>query len=174
MNHLMIDLETMGNNSYSPILSIGAVYFDEKILGSGFYVNIDLEESLRRGFKVDAGTIKWWMNQSKEAKDALGVPKPIGLEDALQKFTSFIRSSTILWGNGANFDNVILKNAYRVTGLPWRLGHRSNRCFRTLFNIFPTLTELPKVTVKHHAFEDAKWQAEYMVRLCKEYNITLR
>ncbi len=28
MNHLMVDLETMGNGPYSPVISIGAVFFD--------------------------------------------------------------------------------------------------------------------------------------------------
>ncbi len=28
MNHLMVDLETMGNGPYAPVISIGAVFFD--------------------------------------------------------------------------------------------------------------------------------------------------
>ncbi|EAU0288818.1 3'-5' exoribonuclease, partial [Salmonella enterica] len=28
MNHLMVDLETMGNGPYAPVISIGAVFFN--------------------------------------------------------------------------------------------------------------------------------------------------
>ena len=28
MNHLMVDLETMGNGPYAPVISIGAVFFE--------------------------------------------------------------------------------------------------------------------------------------------------
>ncbi len=31
MNHLMVDLETMGNGPYAPVISIGAVFFDPNI-----------------------------------------------------------------------------------------------------------------------------------------------
>jgi exodeoxyribonuclease VIII len=40
--NIMLDLETMGNNSNSAIVAIGAVEFDENGLGSDFYTVIDL------------------------------------------------------------------------------------------------------------------------------------
>ena len=44
MKHIMIDLETMGNKSYSAIVSIGAVKFDIKTgeTGETFYRNVNL------------------------------------------------------------------------------------------------------------------------------------
>lgn len=49
MNHLMVDLETMGNGPYAPVISIGAVFFDLKTgeTGEDFSVNISLESSMR-------------------------------------------------------------------------------------------------------------------------------
>lgn len=44
MNHLMIDLETMGSGPYAPIISIGAVFFDPNTgaIGDDFQVNVSL------------------------------------------------------------------------------------------------------------------------------------
>ncbi|EAZ1146628.1 3'-5' exoribonuclease, partial [Salmonella enterica] len=49
MNHLMVDLETMGNGPYAPVISIGAVFFDPNTgeTGEDFSVNISLESSMR-------------------------------------------------------------------------------------------------------------------------------
>ncbi|MBK0004878.1 3'-5' exonuclease, partial [Erwinia sp. S38] len=45
MNHLMIDLETMGNKPNAAIVSIGAVFFepDSGEIGNTFYSNVQLE-----------------------------------------------------------------------------------------------------------------------------------
>ncbi|MEG1654826.1 MAG: 3'-5' exonuclease, partial [Hafnia sp.] len=56
MNHLMIDLETMGNGTYAPIISIGAVFFDTNSgeIGTDFQVNVSLESSMRFRARPDA------------------------------------------------------------------------------------------------------------------------
>ena len=48
MNHLMIDLETMGNKPTAPIVAIGAVFFDPKNgeLGAEFYVAVNLGSAM--------------------------------------------------------------------------------------------------------------------------------
>lgn len=48
MNNLMLDLETMGNTPNSPVISIGAVFFDPKTgdLGASTEINISLESSM--------------------------------------------------------------------------------------------------------------------------------
>ena len=69
-NDVMIDIETLGTDPGSVILSIGAVEFDLKTgkTGEEFYQWIDLESSSNKGFSVSAGTIKWWMMQNKKAR----------------------------------------------------------------------------------------------------------
>ncbi|HGX5953045.1 TPA: 3'-5' exoribonuclease [Escherichia coli] len=73
MNHLMVDLETMGNGPYAPVISIGAVFFDPNTgeTGEEFSVNISLESSMRYRARPDASTILWWMEQSEEARKSL-------------------------------------------------------------------------------------------------------
>lgn len=73
MNHLMVDLETMGNGPYAPVISIGAVFFDPNTgeTGEEFSVNISLESSMRYLARPDASTILWWLEQSEEARKSL-------------------------------------------------------------------------------------------------------
>lgn len=61
----MLDLETMANTPNSPVISIGAVFFDHKTgnLGTSTEINISLESSMH-----DASTIMWWMKQSNDAQ----------------------------------------------------------------------------------------------------------
>lgn len=70
MNHLMIDLETMGNKPSAPIVSIGAVIFDPSTgeFGPDFYRVVSLKSSVDGGAVPDADTIMWWMQQSEEAR----------------------------------------------------------------------------------------------------------
>ncbi len=68
-----LDLETMGNGPYAPVISIGAVFFDPNTgeTGEEFSVNISLESSMRYRARPDASTILWWMEQSEEARKSL-------------------------------------------------------------------------------------------------------
>ncbi|ENE0544476.1 3'-5' exoribonuclease, partial [Escherichia coli] len=123
--HLMIDLETMGKNPDAPIISIGAIFFDPQTgdMGPEFSKTIDLETA---GGVIDRDTIKWWLKQSREAQSAI-MTDEIPLDDALLQLREFIDENSgeffvHVWGNGANFDNTILRRSYERQGIPcpWR------------------------------------------------------
>lgn len=59
VNHLMIDLETMGNKPTAPIVAIGAVFFDPKSseLDAEFYVAVNLASAMDQGATPDGDTI---------------------------------------------------------------------------------------------------------------------
>ncbi|EIP5533378.1 3'-5' exoribonuclease, partial [Escherichia coli] len=114
-DHLMIDLETMGKNPDAPIISIGAIFFDPQTgdMGPEFSKTIDLETA---GGVIDRDTIKWWLKQSREAQSAI-MTDEIPLDDALLQLREFIDENSgeffvQVWGNGANFDNTILRRSY--------------------------------------------------------------
>ncbi|HHL4590801.1 TPA: 3'-5' exoribonuclease, partial [Escherichia coli] len=114
-HHLMIDLETMGKNPDAPIISIGAIFFDPQTgdMGPEFSKTIDLETA---GGVIDRDTIKWWLKQSREAQSAI-MTDEIPLDDALLQLREFIDENSgeffvQVWGNGANFDNTILRRSY--------------------------------------------------------------
>lgn len=73
MNHLMIDLETMGNKPAAPIVAIGAVFFEPESgeMGAELYVAVDLSSAMDQGAKPDGDTILWWLKQSAEARAAI-------------------------------------------------------------------------------------------------------
>ncbi|ACI39344.1 exonuclease family protein [Escherichia coli O157:H7 str. EC4115] len=122
-DHLMIDLETMGKNPDAPIISIGAIFFDPQTgdMGPEFSKTIDLETA---GGVIDRDTIKWWLKQSREAQSAI-MTDEIPLDDALLQLREFIDENSgeffvQVWGNGANFDNTILRRSYERQGSPAR------------------------------------------------------
>ncbi|EPC9023087.1 TPA: 3'-5' exoribonuclease, partial [Escherichia coli] len=117
--HLMIDLETMGKNPDAPIISIGAIFFDPQTgdMGPEFSKTIDLDTA---GGVIDRDTMKWWLKQSREAQSAI-MTDEIPLDDALLQLREFIDENSgeffvHVWGNGANFDNTILRRSYERQG----------------------------------------------------------
>ncbi|EKL0158093.1 3'-5' exoribonuclease, partial [Escherichia coli] len=112
--HLMIDIETMGKNPNAAIISIGAIFFDPQTgdMGPEFSKTIDLDTA---GGVIDRDVIKWWLKQSREAQSAI-LTDEIPLDDALLQLREFIAENSgeffvQVWGNGANFDNVILRRS---------------------------------------------------------------
>ena len=100
--HVMVDLETMGTDSKSAVVSIGAVKFTSKIVDE-FYINIDLKSSAAKGMFIDPGTIIWWMKQSDEARKALRA-NTTEVDRALMQFSLWFGESKYIWGNGSAFD----------------------------------------------------------------------
>ena len=176
MINVMVDLETMGTSATAPIISIGAVFFDEDGLGKEFYAAVSLEDSVKRGGVIDPSTVIWWMQQEESLLGQFVAEQKLGgavkLPTALERFTEFVTSECSdrelrVWGNGASFDNVILRNAFEVCGLiePWRFWN--DRCFRTIKSLFGNVPyKQPKVA--HNALSDAVAQAEHMVMLTKK------
>ena len=156
--HVMVDIETLSTQPNAAILSIGAVKFDvQRGIIEKFYTGISLESCMDRGMVVDADTIKWWMSQSEETRSVFN--GTTNVTAALMMFREFLpKENFFLWGNGANFDPVILGSAYASCGMyvPWNF--RNVRCYRTLLSLFPDTPKQPLI-LKHNAIDDAVVQA---------------
>jgi hypothetical protein len=174
MKNIMLDLETLGQNSFAPIFAIGAVYFDNNGLGDTFYKKIDLKSSFKY-CTPDASTLLWWLRQGEEARaEFKDNNKEDNLNFVLDEFTSFIKFGSNIWGNGSDFDNVILANSYRALDkeVPWI--YPNNRCFRTLKNLYPSIKlEYQSDKTQHIAIDDAIYQALWTVEICKQKRIDL-
>lgn len=174
MKNIMLDLETLSTSSNAAILSIGAVEFDDELgITNEFYQTIDLNSMMSKGFDVDSNTIKWWLKQSDYARESL-LKNNIPIAEALSKFKTWLGKDNLrMWGNGSDFDNVILENAFKKFKVesPWP--YWSNRCFRTIKYSFPSLekAESKKEKVKHNSLDDAKSQANYLIYLCDTYKL---
>ncbi|MEF9775406.1 3'-5' exonuclease, partial [Escherichia coli] len=169
-HHLMIDLETMGKNPDAPIISIGAIFFDPQTgdMGPEFSKTIDLETA---GGVIDRDTIKWWLKQSREAQSAI-MTDEIPLDDALLQLREFIDENSgeffvQVWGNGANFDNTILRRSYERQGIPCPWRYYNDRDVRTIVELgkaidFDARTAIPFEGERHNALDDARYQAKYV------------
>ena len=96
------------------------------------------------------------------ARRALLASDFVDLPTALEGLAMWIGESPLpVWGNGATFDNVILRNAYQKTGLdcPWPFWQ--DRCYRTLKNLAPDI-DRPELGTLHQALNDATVQAQHM------------
>jgi exodeoxyribonuclease VIII len=162
----MVDLETMGKGSTAAIIAIGAVKFNGKGLGEEFYAIVDLESSVKNGMVIEPDTVMWWMKQSDAARGEFAKGTE-SLFTALQGFSKFVgdHKTAKVWGNGASFDNVILDNAYQLNNLdtPWRF--YNNMCYRTIKNLLGQSIEIERTGEHHNALDDAKSQAEHLVRM---------
>lgn len=175
---IMLDLETLGTKPGCTVLSIGAVAFNENGLGRELYVTVNRLSCDKVGLIEDAGTIRWWQTQAPEARQLLedtdgdgGLP----LEDALHTFSAFFLSfgpKTRLWGNGADFDNPILGDAYHAAKIqpPW--APYSGRCYRTLKSFAPEV-KIVREGVYHNALSDAISQARHATRVLDHLRLNL-
>ncbi|EOQ7809742.1 3'-5' exoribonuclease [Escherichia coli] len=169
-HHLMIDLETMGKNPDAPIASIGAVFFDPQTgeQGPEFSKIIDMGTC---GGTVDISTIEWWLQRSGEARAAILADR-IPLDDALLQLREFIDENSgeffvQVWGNGANFDNVILRRSYERQEIPCPWRYTNDRDVRTIVALglvmdFDARSVITFEGERHNTLHDARYQAKYV------------
>lgn len=169
MINVMVDLETLGVNGSPVIAAIGAVEFYPISLSGGlgreFYQIVNLKSGTDIGMNIDAEAVRWWMQQSDNARDIFQFPG-LPIRDVLTAFGRWLptRDSVVIWGNGAAEDNMWLANAYRLLGLtpPWTF--RENRCFRTLRALNPDV-QVEYTGTAHNALDDAKNQARHAIAI---------
>lgn len=168
--HFMPDLETWGNAPGCAISAIAVVPFDEEGLRTAFYCRIDLQSCLDAGLTIDASTIAWWMRQSDEARrEQIAPENRVPLREALEKLDDFLygweydKSRRIMWGNDPSFDNAVLGKAYDALRIerPWQF--RNNRCYRTIKDSFPCISEPVREGTHHKALDDATHQARHVL-----------
>ncbi|RGM90278.1 3'-5' exoribonuclease [Phocaeicola plebeius] len=187
--HVMIDTETLGRTPGSVVRSVAAVEFDPQTGETGRQKvwKIDLTDSMRYGFKVEASTLKWWMMQSDEARREFveGVETP--LVDFFEEFMEFLADTDeerdfTLWCLQLDFDVAMLRsmyswynlNVYRCDEevLPWN--------FRKVRDVRPYMDALdsagllpPKVADRHTPLADCLAQIN-CVHLVEKNNLVVR
>lgn len=187
--HVMIDTETLGRTPGSVVRSVAAVEFDPQTGETGRQKvwKIDLTDSIRYGFKVEASTLKWWMMQSDEARREFVEGAETPLEDFLEDFMQFIAATDegndfTLWCLQLDFDVAMLRsmyswynlNVYRCDEevLPWD--------FRKVRDVRPYMDALdsagllpPKVADRHTPLADCLAQIN-CVHLVEKNNLVVR
>ena len=173
---VMLDLETMGNGPNAAIVAIGAVAFSierAEISPRGFYGLVTLESAVWNGGKMDAPTVIWWLQQPDEAREEI-TREDLERKDmttVLAEFAHWIEVAAAgqdsrVWGNGAGFDNVILRSAYEraLCTPPWI--HWNDRCYRTVKALHLDV-KIDCIGIHHHALDDATSQALHLIRMLR-------
>jgi len=178
---VMIDLETVGTAPGSGIISIGAVAFAPGVAELDwpcYYSGPISRRSCRFiGLTDDQATLDWWNRQAPEARMVFNAAsdeqtvRAVHIINALMQFSTWFRAQGAnleanleVWGNGSDFDNVLLQCAMKKADVdaPWPF--YMNRCFRTMKTQFP----VPEPTfkgVRHNALQDALHQTRWLQRI---------
>lgn len=174
MPHVMLDLEALGAGNNAAIVAIGACRFDPYDQGGlidKFYFTVDVEDAMKHGVAMGS-TIKWWLKQSDAARRSTFPDSGTrSLFDALELFSDWIKqfgTSVQVWGNGATFDNVVIRSAYAAVKLPVPWSFRNDRCYRTLKELpGAAAAEFVRSGEAHNALDDAITQAIHMQKIYK-------
>ena len=185
VNHIMIDLETLGVGTFPALLSIGAVVFDpesgvlpptpnlEAAASSWMMRLISVESCLRLGATVSDSTLACWASPELDAArpGTFGGTYPI--KDAINDLNIFVchYGAQRVWFHGLTFDVAILTRYAELVGLSWQFDYRAGRDTRTLFDLAPEVVreafaDKPSEFIKHNAVWDAWLQAK---AVCKVY-----
>lgn len=169
-DEVMLDLETLGQGNTAVITAIGAVRFNRqtKLVDkhNGFYSLVDAQSCVDHGLKMDVSTVLWWMKQSDAARAIYtnDKPKP-ALPDVLVALIDWYAGHDMpTWGNGATFDNVILRNAFKVCNYETPWSYWNDRCYRTMKNEYPTV-KMARSGTHHNAYDDAVSQATHLIAI---------
>lgn len=178
--HVMIDLETLGICHTAAIFAIGAVKFDPydtEAPMERFVVGVDPQSCQDAKLIIEGRTVMWWLHPDRAAARTavLGLPY-VDLWSALSGFAEWFGEPKPVWGNGANFDNVVLRNAYNAAGIapPWFF--YNDRCYRTLKNMYSGIkAEMPKIDftelTPHSPLDDAVAQAKHLQQIVKALSV---
>lgn len=178
--NIMIDIETGGLDvDTCPILQIGACVINTRELESElsrstFKVNIGIENNIGYGRgRIENDTLDW-LDRNCSAVQVSSLLYPLNKVHLVEAF-SLLRKyildmkalyeadKVLLWSKGADFDLVVLSNAFAEYGIDWPVSFREHRCARTIMAMFPEVSRFvstPEHT--HDALTDALYQAEYL------------
>jgi hypothetical protein len=164
----MFDIETRSTQPNASILSIGAIRFNRGgpikplIEMDQLYIKIDMKSCDDVGMDVDQDTMKWWGMQDKEIQDeAFGGDDRLPIKDALYALKDWIGAGTVIpWGNGDDFDCVVLDQAYKSIGMktPWRFWN--TRDVRTVLDLAGMKPWHLLPDNKHHPVHDCYRQVD--------------
>lgn len=161
---VMVDLETLSTNSNAVITEIGLVKFSLSLgIIEAIEISVDPFQQILDARHLSADTVRWWRTQLRW-KEMIANNNVVDTYGAAMTARAFIDERPV-WGNGSDFDNVILCNFLKRYGqTPWN--HRQNRCYRTVKSLCPS-PRAPKRddSTVHSAYHDAVHQTRHLIEL---------
>lgn len=195
---IMVDIETLGNETESTIIQIAAMAFDIKTgeVKDKFNMIADIEKN-ELPISATGGTIKWWLNTNAELLKELLNEGKVSSEDMIKYFHGWmselrhkearekkdltLTGDLYLWGNGILFDNKIIQHHMESIGLEYPIFYRNDRDVRTIVDLAGAKSGLSEKELKakfndeslvaHNAFDDVVYQIS-LVSGC--YNMLIK
>lgn len=169
--HLMFDTETMGTGPDAPIISIGAVFFNEHTgqLGPTFYRTVHLATTVRLGFKMDPGTVLWWLGQPDETRNAIRF-NAVTAEDAFVDLVDWIaehgpkKDELRVFAASPAFDCIKIERHLKALSLPVPWFYWAERDYRTIRERNKVVPEDERIG-HHNALDDAIHQAKHLIKI---------
>ena len=165
--HGMVDLETLGTGSNSVVVSVGLVAFNistGEILAE-LDIGLNLNQQIKTGGVIDGDTLEFHFAQAPDSIQKMAQRKVLDVKEGLELISNFIKANSIttLWGNGATFDNVILRNLYARHLKVFPLGFWTDRDLRTAVDIYNIdVGAVPFVGIRHYCLDDARHQVKLL------------
>lgn len=181
-NDVAVDCETLGDRFDAPVIAIGMQAFDREsgAWGASYYGLVELDSAIKTGV-VRGDTLKWWMQQSEEARDLFDKKhdgKRFSLATILVEVSHWCTGRGVganmqngplhVWGNGATQDITWLEHAFtngaHGLAIPWR--YDRPRDMRTLVEAATLMADFTREEydadfegTPHNALDDARHQA---------------
>jgi len=144
----MFDVETLGVESNSVILSLACIHFrsDEKptfreLVDSAYFVKFNVRDQVENyGRRVDKGTLEWWEKQCEivRKKSFLPLKTDENLKNGIESFHSWIASKNDnkcwVWARGS-LDDTLLHSIERQLKVETMLPYHRWRDVRTAVDL---------------------------------------
>jgi hypothetical protein len=174
--HGMIDLETLGVDPDTAIMTLGAVKFDPYTNAephSELYMRLDVEEQTETYNRtINDDTLAWWASQSQAIQDeAFGDHDRVTVDEFTNALNRWCVGLDQIWCQGPTFDFVILTDFYRMAGKPCPWNYWQIRDSRTLFALMPVDPRKSIQEELHNALADSYYQAKCVQQTYKHFGV---
>lgn len=174
--HAMIDIETLGTEPDSVVLSVGAVKFDP-------YNSVEpskrmlwkpsANEQMTAGRSVMEDTLQWWAKQPKHIQDeAFTEDGRISLAHFMGDLNKYLVGVDKVWCQGPQFDMVILENLFKQFKQHRGWAFWQIMDCRTIFNMMPADPRKAIQQDLHSADADAYYQAVCVQQTYAHFGVT--
>lgn len=179
--HIALDLETAGKVPGVPIVQLAAV-----VAGANGMFNryISLMSCEQAGLVPEKETMEWWNEQDPKLRSVV-FSGTNNITETLQEFKQWCSdlaagdlNRIVLWGNGVEFDNAILKHAWELFET-WPFHYRNNHHLRTILAVTPQdllenahheyMSRCGTEDAVHDGLHDAIYQAD-MLEVALQYH----
>ena len=176
--HAMIDIETLGTEPDSVVLSVGAVKFNPFTLTDPHAKTLwrpEIDAQSNAGRSVLDDTLQWWAKQPQHIQDeAFDEHGRITLSSFMSDLNKYLVGVDKIWCQGPQFDMVILEDMFK------QFEHHRNWMFwqvmdcRTIFNMMPVDPRKAIQEDLHNALADCYYQAKCVQQTFKHFRVTKR